>query len=359
MTSRSDCFDLAPPDDEMPDPLVPPEVDLNGLGFMPMKHLKVLQSTLFVKSTGDEFKAAFALWCTSWTEVPAGSLPDDEQMLETFSRSKVWTKVRDRALHRWVKCSDGRLYHPVIAELALDAWVRRDEYREKQENKETRQDRWRKRVKELSEQLRQLGVVPPTNAKAKVLESLLEQSKASRGASTTASQASTSTSQRASHDTSHGDACETALTVGETGTETEGGTCSSVASTDATIVSMPPAAPPVDGDSVLTAKDLVVAGVEAKVARDWLKVRKAKKAPLTQTAWEGVKREAAAAGLTPAAAVKVAAENNWQGFKSSWYRNLSGGTADPGGSQKGGLGSRIRARLAGADGAPEQGVIDV
>ena len=70
----------------------------------------------------------------------------------------------------------------------------------------------------------------------------------------------------------------------------------------------------------LTAKDLIAEGVDPKAAADWLTVRKAKKAPLTSTAWEAVKREAAAAGMTPAQAVKHAAESNWQGFRASWLQ---------------------------------------
>ena len=30
--------------------------------------------------------------------------------------------MRDGALRGWIRCSDGRLYHPVIAEKAIDAW---------------------------------------------------------------------------------------------------------------------------------------------------------------------------------------------------------------------------------------------
>ena len=79
----------------------------------------------------------------------------------------------------------------------------------------------------------------------------------------------------------------------------------------------------------LTAKDLVAQGVDPKVARDWLRIRKAKKAPLTETAWDGIKREAAAAGMAPAQAVKRAAESSWGGFKASWV--AKGGAAAPAG----------------------------
>jgi hypothetical protein len=57
-----------------------------------------------------------------------------------------------------------------------------------------------------------------------------------------------------------------------------------------------------------------------QVWTDWLRIRRKKKAPLTKTAWEGVKREAAIAGLTPAEAVLHAAESGWQGFKAEWLK---------------------------------------
>ena len=139
---------------DLPEPLVPAEVDLNGLGFMPLQVSRVMQSKLFGMSNGDEFKAAFALWCASWTEVPAGSLPPEDEMLEFLSRAKQWKKVRARALSGWFKCSDGRLYHRTIAALAISAWERREEWREVQDNRESRQKRWREKVKRAIPNLR-------------------------------------------------------------------------------------------------------------------------------------------------------------------------------------------------------------
>jgi hypothetical protein len=76
--------------------------------------------------------------------------------------------------------------------------------------------------------------------------------------------------------------------------------------------------------SILNAKQLIAEGVDPQIAQDWLKVRRAKKAPLTQTAWNSVKAEAAKAGMTPAQAVKHSAENVWQGFKASWLTDVRG-----------------------------------
>lgn len=68
----------------------------------------------------------------------------------------------------------------------------------------------------------------------------------------------------------------------------------------------------------LRASDLVTEGIPDALARDFLAVRKAKKAPLTATAWAGVKREAVKAGWPLVEAVRKATESGWRGFDASW-----------------------------------------
>jgi uncharacterized protein YdaU (DUF1376 family) len=65
-------------------------------------------------------------------------------------------------------------------------------------------------------------------------------------------------------------------------------------------------------------KELLDLGVPEQAAVDWLTVRKAKKAPLTQTALDGIEREGRKAGLTIAQVVTICASRNWQSFKASW-----------------------------------------
>lgn len=67
---------------------------------------------------------------------------------------------------------------------------------------------------------------------------------------------------------------------------------------------------------------LIDQGATEQHAADWLKARKS---PLTQTAWDAVVREAAKAGITPAAAIQVCAENTWRGFRADWYANSGAG----------------------------------
>lgn len=109
-----------------PAPLTPPQSDLRGLPFMPLDTCRLLDSDLFALSTGDGFKCAVALWCKAWQQVPAGSLPHNERVLAHLSGAGGrWPALRAVALHGWIVCSDGRLYHPVIAQKANQAWKAR------------------------------------------------------------------------------------------------------------------------------------------------------------------------------------------------------------------------------------------
>jgi len=115
----------------LPAPLVPTEIDLSKLdGFM-LDTVKLLGSELVALSTGDEFKAAVMLWCRAWKQRPAASLPDDDRILASFAGYgrdvKGWQKVREMALRGFVQCSDGRLYHQVLAADAVRAFRAREQ----------------------------------------------------------------------------------------------------------------------------------------------------------------------------------------------------------------------------------------
>lgn len=63
---------------------------------------------------------------------------------------------------------------------------------------------------------------------------------------------------------------------------------------------------------------LIALGVPESVAADWLRIRSAKRAPLTETAVAGIQREARKAGMNFPDAVQLAVERGWQGFEASW-----------------------------------------
>lgn len=195
---------------EKPAPLVPPDVDLRGLPFIPLDTVRLLDSDLFALSTGDEFKAAVALWCKSWQQVPASSLPNDDRVLAHLSGAGArWKKVKAMAMRGWILCSDNRWYHKVVAEKVIEAWERRGEFQETVNNKTERQRRWRERQKQLSARLHELGVTPPMGASLRDLESLVVDA-----------ERSTLTSTGASTGVSTVDVTETPLTGTGTGTGT-------------------------------------------------------------------------------------------------------------------------------------------
>ena len=118
---------------EPPEPMTSPECDLRGMPYMPLDLVTLFDSDLYALSTGDEFKAALTLWGKSFYQVPAGSLPSDDRLLEHLSGSRKWKAVRDMAMRGWVKCSDGRLYHRTVAQKVKEAWDSRLARRERTE----------------------------------------------------------------------------------------------------------------------------------------------------------------------------------------------------------------------------------
>lgn len=57
---------------------------------------------------------------------------------------------------------------------------------------------------------------------------------------------------------------------------------------------------------------------------DWLAVRKGKRAKVTATALDGIRREAATAGITLEEALAFATTQGWQGFRADWFANAMG-----------------------------------
>lgn len=72
---------------------------------------------------------------------------------------------------------------------------------------------------------------------------------------------------------------------------------------------------------------LLAEGVLEQTAQDWLAVRKAHRAELTQTALDQVKREAAQAGMPLESALALCCARGWRGFEAAWV--LQPGRASP------------------------------
>ena len=108
-------------------PLVPVDLDLRDFPFMPMDISRLFGSEFHAQSDDGAWRAGVTLWLRSYHQVPAASIPDDDvacARLAEFGRDvKAWRRVKAAALRGWVKCDDGRLYHPVVAEKALEGWL--------------------------------------------------------------------------------------------------------------------------------------------------------------------------------------------------------------------------------------------
>lgn len=108
-------------------PLTPADCDLRDYPYLGIDIARLFDSEFHAKATDAEWRAGVTLWLKSFHQVPAASLPADDASLARlaeFARDlKSWRKVKTMALYGWQEASDGRLYHPVVAEKALEGWI--------------------------------------------------------------------------------------------------------------------------------------------------------------------------------------------------------------------------------------------
>lgn len=116
-----------------PPPLTPPDCDLAGFGFMPWDYTRFRKSGLVANADPDAILAALLLYGESWQSVPAASLDNDDKALARaagYGRAvDAWLTIKAEAMRGFILCSDGRLYHPVVAEKAREAWRKKLEQR--------------------------------------------------------------------------------------------------------------------------------------------------------------------------------------------------------------------------------------
>ncbi|MBU2754944.1 YdaU family protein [Acidithiobacillus sp. CV18-2] len=122
-------------DQQLPDPPVPADCDLRQFPYMPLDITRLFNSDFHAITNAEEWRAGLTLWMKSFHQVPAASLPNDDVILcrlaELGRDLEAWKAIKERALHGWILCADGRLYHPVVAEKANEAWKSKQERTEK------------------------------------------------------------------------------------------------------------------------------------------------------------------------------------------------------------------------------------
>lgn len=108
---------------DLPEPLVPAHVDLRVFPWVPLEFRRLFASDTWVLGTAEEKVACMHLWCESWHQVPAASLPDDDRLLAHLSSTgRRWGRLKSHAMRGWIRCNDGRFYHPVLGLKAVEAW---------------------------------------------------------------------------------------------------------------------------------------------------------------------------------------------------------------------------------------------
>ncbi len=111
------------------------EIDLRDFPFMPLHVGRLQKSKAWLQCKRSPELAFYLmnLWMRAWHEVPAGSLDDDDDVLAdaAMCAPTQWQKIKQKVLRNWEKGDDGRLYHPVVTELAAEAWARKQGYRDR------------------------------------------------------------------------------------------------------------------------------------------------------------------------------------------------------------------------------------
>lgn len=107
--------------EHMPAAFVLPHINLKDVPSVLIDIDRLLESDFWLSTNGEESRAGMCLWLKSYKQVPAGSLPDDDTSLARLCNvaPEHWSSVREKALHGWIKCEDGRLYHRVVSEKVL------------------------------------------------------------------------------------------------------------------------------------------------------------------------------------------------------------------------------------------------
>ncbi len=111
-------FQLVTPS-ELPEPPYPADVRAKGWGFT-LDIERIRQSDAWVGCKPHDLRnPMLRLWMESWTQVPCGSLPSNDELLADHidMDPKMFRACRDVLLHGWYQAKDGRLYHRVITAL--------------------------------------------------------------------------------------------------------------------------------------------------------------------------------------------------------------------------------------------------
>lgn len=148
---------------DLPEPPVPSDLDLRDFRWMKLDLIALFNSDFNTTLDDTAWRAGVTLWGKSWHQVPAGSLPKDDPTLCNLCGLgrdlKAWKRIRPAALRGFYECSDGRLYHRYVCQMAADAHAERKRFEERKSK-----DRLRKKGGDPPEKPRRSTGIPAENA---------------------------------------------------------------------------------------------------------------------------------------------------------------------------------------------------
>lgn len=123
---------------DLPAPMVPEDCDLSGMDSMMLDvgRLRKSRLALVAKRRPELGWISVLLWGAAWNETPAASIENDDDVLadRAMLSPERWADLKEDALKPWILCSNGRWYHPVVAEKANELWAGRLRKRHEMEN---------------------------------------------------------------------------------------------------------------------------------------------------------------------------------------------------------------------------------
>lgn len=118
------------------------KIDLTDFQFMPLFIGRLQRSKAWLRCKRQPELAFYMLnlWLRSWHEIPAGTIENDDDVLADAAMCSPdkWDKIKAKVLVGWTTRGDGRLEHPVVAEIAAQSWAEKVEYRRKKEEERLR-----------------------------------------------------------------------------------------------------------------------------------------------------------------------------------------------------------------------------
>lgn len=107
-----------------PEPLVPAEVCFDRDTEFPMPSELIRFGALAMEQDARVFRCVVSLMEQSWRGSPAASIRDaGARMYRLADTTKQWWRLHaEKVLSHFVRCNDGRFYHPELAQLAVKRW---------------------------------------------------------------------------------------------------------------------------------------------------------------------------------------------------------------------------------------------